>query len=63
MATIESLSRRHLDIVKLYEDTKDLIQTIQLQAIKDLIPLLTEELNLDQDGLDKVKEFLNDRGK
>lgn len=63
MATIDSLSRRHLDIVQLYEDNKDLIISIQQQALKELIPLLTEELGLDQDGKRKAHEFLSDQGK
>jgi hypothetical protein len=62
MATIESLRKRKDDIVSQFNDNSDTVKSIQKIAIEELIPDLTEELELDEGAVSAATKFLQDRG-
>jgi hypothetical protein len=62
MATVHSLQARHDGIVALYNDNEAIVRSIQQEALTDLLPLLEQELALDEAGILQAKSFILDRG-
>lgn len=62
MATFESISSRFDYIQGLYDEHYDEVVKVQQDASEDLIPLLTDELELTVSGVERVKKFLDDPG-
>lgn len=62
MATVESLHARHDGITALYNDNEAIVRSIQQEALTDLLPLLEQELALDDAAILQAKSFILDRG-
>ncbi|GAA5876066.1 hypothetical protein JCM1840_002761 [Sporobolomyces johnsonii] len=61
MATVASLRDRKDAIVAQYHDTASIVREIQHQAVEELVPVLREELDLNEEAVVAAKALLNDR--